>query len=200
MTKKKITTYKQKKFTEKSSSTPKEGESKSDATETSVKNPGQAQTTVEPEPIPESVQQKPKIKPIVKKAEPELEDGEYDSEDLELCQEGVNIEDFEDPVDYITDEDEEDEYDEYDDEGETEEFEKSMGAVYGLLGEFLEYDNQNIVEVLCQIRDSVDANSKCMLRIAHEIRNLQNAYLHFQSTTEEADAESKIAKAIKSDK
>jgi len=86
----------------------------------------------------------------------EIVDGEYDPEDLE---EGLSIEDFEDP-----------QYSESDNEPED--------SLPDLLGQYFKYDDQNVAEILCQIRDCIDANSKCMLSLAQELRGLHHAYIH----------------------
>ena len=99
----------------------------------------------------------------------ELENGDFDSEDLAMG-DNLSLGDFEDPEFY------EDEETGDESSGESEE-DDQMTFMYGLLGSFFEYDNQNAAELLCQIRDSVDSNSKCLLRVAHEIRSLHNTYI-----------------------
>lgn len=93
-------------------------------------------------------------------------DGEFDLSDLE---EGLEVEDFEDP-EYFTEDEGID--------GEEDCIGFGPEVMFDLFSNFFEYENQNVVETLCQVRDSIDANSKCLLRVAHEIRNLHNAYMH----------------------
>lgn len=101
----------------------------------------------------------------------ELENGDYDSEDLALGDD-LSLGDFEDPEFF-----EEESSEEYEDEDDENEESDKITLLYGILGSFLEYDNQNIAELLCQIRDSIDSNSKCLLRVAHEMRSLHNTYI-----------------------
>lgn len=43
-----------------------------------------------------------------------------------------------------------------------------------------QFEGQNIAEFLSQIRDSIDSNSKCLLRVAQEIRFLKDTILEKQ--------------------
>lgn len=80
------------------------------------------------------------------------QDGDYDPEDLDLA-EDLSPEDFEDRLSTEADIDDMD----------------SMDILLGIFSESLTYNEQGLTEILAQIRDSIDTNTKCMLRIAEEI-------------------------------
>lgn len=115
----------------------------------------------------------------------DIVNGEYDLSDLD---EGLDIDDFEDPEFFTEGDDEE--------LGEDDEFMRGPEVMFDLFNSFFQYDNQNMVETLCQVRDSIDANSKCLLRVAHEIRNLHNAYMHINMEKGDDKALASIPKTV----
>lgn len=121
-----------------------------------------------------------KGKKAPKDANKPIVDGDYDLSDLD---EEFDIEDYMDPEYFTEDDDME--------EG----FDPRAEMICNLFDNFFQYDNQNIVETMCQVRDAIDANSKCLLRVAHEIRNLQNAYVHINMEKEDEKVLDSIPKA-----
>ena len=115
-----------------------------------------------------------------------MADGDYLPEDLD----GLEVDDFEDP-EYFYSEDEDD----IDDE----EMPPGPEVLFELFNTFLQYDDQNIVETLCQVRDSIDANSKCLLRVAQEIRHLQEAYIHVNLEKDKEKEKEKEKKKVSND-
>lgn len=107
-------------------------------------------------------------------------DNEFDLEDLDLA-EGLNYDDFDDDLYQEIDDDleginSEDSLDLPNEDDYNNLYESMANTAIPVLASFFDYDGQNVAELLTQIRDSIDSNSKCILRIAQEIRSLHEKY------------------------
>jgi hypothetical protein len=93
----------------------------------------------------------------VKDGTTEEEELEYNQEDLEMG-DGLTPEDFEDPSYYSS----------Y-----SSDMFNGFDVIFEFMGKFMEHDNKTLAEILYQLKESTDANTKAIQQIADELKNVK---------------------------